>query len=90
MKEVVGNATQKSELERIGFLGETPCSYKAMPLGGHFELHIGEVYSKFECNTLAYLAEYRTGSFSGSFLVKGWGCEGRTSISLVHGYRFRR
>ncbi|KAF8583319.1 amidase [Ramaria rubella] len=40
LKEVSGNATQKSELERIGFLGETPCSYKAMPLGAHFELHI--------------------------------------------------
>jgi acetylornithine deacetylase/succinyl-diaminopimelate desuccinylase-like protein len=43
LKEVVGDATQKSELQRIGFLGDTPCSYKAMPLGGHFELHIGEI-----------------------------------------------
>ena len=43
LKEVAGEATQKSELERIGFLGDTPCSYKAMPLGGHFELHIGEL-----------------------------------------------
>jgi len=40
LKEVAGNATQKSELERIGFLGETPCSYKSMPLAAHFELHI--------------------------------------------------
>ncbi|ORY81757.1 hypothetical protein BCR35DRAFT_341113 [Leucosporidium creatinivorum] len=32
--------TMKSELARIGFLGETPCSYEAMPLGAHFELHI--------------------------------------------------
>ncbi|KAF8505343.1 hypothetical protein BU17DRAFT_78212 [Hysterangium stoloniferum] len=40
LKEVAGNATQKSELERIGFLGATPCSYKSLPLAGHFELHI--------------------------------------------------
>ena len=45
LKEVVGDATQKSELERIGFLGDMPCSYKAMPLAGHFELHIGETSS---------------------------------------------
>lgn len=32
----------KSELTRIGFLGDTPCSYEAMPLAAHFELHIGE------------------------------------------------
>jgi hypothetical protein len=42
LKEVVGDATQKSELERIGFLGDTPCSYTVTPLAGHFELHIGE------------------------------------------------
>ena len=32
--------TMKSELERIGFLGETKCSHEAMPLAAHFELHI--------------------------------------------------
>ena len=41
LKEVVGEATQKSELERIGFLGDTPCGYEAVPLAAHFELHIG-------------------------------------------------
>ncbi|KAI7770499.1 hypothetical protein LZL87_002870 [Fusarium oxysporum] len=40
LKEVSGNATVKSELERIGYLGDTPASYKAMPIGAHFELHI--------------------------------------------------
>ena len=40
LKEVAGNATVKSELQRIGYLGDTPASYKAMPLGAHFELHI--------------------------------------------------
>ncbi|KAI5240062.1 amidase [Aureobasidium subglaciale] len=41
LKEVgSGTATMKSELERIGYLGETPCSYEAMPLAAHFELHI--------------------------------------------------
>jgi len=40
LKEVVGEATQKSELERIGFLGDIPCSYEATPLAAHFELHI--------------------------------------------------
>lgn len=29
-----------SELSRIGYLGETPASYEAMPMGAHFELHI--------------------------------------------------
>lgn len=33
--------TMRSELERIGFLGNTQCSHTAMPLGAHFELHIG-------------------------------------------------
>ncbi|KAF3399142.1 N-carbamoyl-L-amino acid hydrolase [Talaromyces pinophilus] len=32
--------TMKQELARIGFLGETPASYKAFPIGAHFELHI--------------------------------------------------
>lgn len=41
LKEVGGGtATMKSELERIGYLGSTPASYKAMPMGAHFELHI--------------------------------------------------
>lgn len=30
----------KDELERIGFLGEIPCSYDANPLSAHFEVHI--------------------------------------------------
>ncbi|KAF7560283.1 hypothetical protein G7046_g3862 [Stylonectria norvegica] len=32
--------TMKQELERIGFLGETPASYQAQPIAAHFELHI--------------------------------------------------
>lgn len=40
MKEVDGNATVKSELERIGYLGNTPASHKSTPMGAHFELHI--------------------------------------------------
>jgi acetylornithine deacetylase/succinyl-diaminopimelate desuccinylase-like protein len=32
--------TMKQELERIGFLGETPASHEAQPIGAHFELHI--------------------------------------------------
>ena len=35
-----GKATQKSELERIGYLGTLEASYKANPIGAHFELHI--------------------------------------------------
>ncbi|PSS06807.1 hypothetical protein M430DRAFT_37845 [Amorphotheca resinae ATCC 22711] len=35
-----GKATQKSELERIGYLGSLEASYKANPIGAHFELHI--------------------------------------------------
>jgi hydantoinase/carbamoylase family amidase len=41
LKEVGGGtATQKSELERIGYLGDVETSYTAMPIGAHFELHI--------------------------------------------------
>lgn len=32
--------TMKSELSKIGFLGETRCSHEATPLAAHFELHI--------------------------------------------------
>lgn len=33
-------ATMKSELERIGYLGDVPASYKSSPMAAHFELHI--------------------------------------------------
>jgi hydantoinase/carbamoylase family amidase len=33
-------ATMRSELERIGYLGETDCSWEATPMAAHFELHI--------------------------------------------------
>lgn len=32
--------TVQSELQRIGFLGDLPCSHEAYPLAAHFELHI--------------------------------------------------
>ncbi|KAI0830401.1 amidase [Hypoxylon sp. FL0890] len=35
-----GTATMKSELERIGYLGATPASYRSVPMAAHFELHI--------------------------------------------------
>ena len=35
-----GKATQKSELERIGYLGALDASHEANPIGAHFELHI--------------------------------------------------
>jgi hypothetical protein len=33
-------STMLSELERIGYKGELACSHDAMPMAGHFELHI--------------------------------------------------
>lgn len=33
-----GTATMKSELERIGYLGSIPASYRSMPMAAHFEL----------------------------------------------------
>lgn len=33
-------ATMRSELERIGYLGPTPCSWQSNPIAAHFELHI--------------------------------------------------
>ncbi|TKA32940.1 hypothetical protein B0A50_01166 [Salinomyces thailandicus] len=33
-------ATMKTELQRIGYLGEVPCSWEATPMAAHFELHI--------------------------------------------------
>jgi hydantoinase/carbamoylase family amidase len=35
-----GKATQKSELERIGYIGSVEASYEENPIGAHFELHI--------------------------------------------------
>ncbi|KAI0395476.1 hypothetical protein F5Y17DRAFT_191737 [Xylariaceae sp. FL0594] len=35
-----GTATMKSELERIGYLGSIPASYRSTPMAAHFELHI--------------------------------------------------
>ncbi|OTA58810.1 amidase [Hypoxylon sp. EC38] len=35
-----GTATMKSELSRIGYLGSTPASYRAMSMAAYFELHI--------------------------------------------------
>jgi hydantoinase/carbamoylase family amidase len=35
-----GKATQKSELDRIGYLGILEANHKANPIGAHFELHI--------------------------------------------------
>lgn len=32
--------TMKTALEKIGYLGSTPCSYKSTPMAAHFELHI--------------------------------------------------
>lgn len=32
--------SMKSALEKIGYLGSVPCSYKATPMAAHFELHI--------------------------------------------------
>ena len=32
--------TMKEELDRIGYVGETPASFKANPFAAHFELHI--------------------------------------------------
>ncbi|KAK8036013.1 hypothetical protein PG991_002086 [Apiospora marii] len=41
LRSVTGdNATLKSELERIGYRGQVPASYRSMPMGAHFELHI--------------------------------------------------
>lgn len=34
------NATMKSELERIGYLGKVPASWMSTPMAAHFELHI--------------------------------------------------
>jgi beta-ureidopropionase / N-carbamoyl-L-amino-acid hydrolase len=39
-EDKTGTTTIKSELERIGFLGETPATAAANPLSAHFELHI--------------------------------------------------
>jgi hydantoinase/carbamoylase family amidase len=41
LKEVGGNGvTLRSELERHGYLGHTPASYRSTPMSAHFELHI--------------------------------------------------
>lgn len=41
LQEVGGDtATMRSELERIGYLGNIPASYRSTPMAAHFELHI--------------------------------------------------
>lgn len=41
LREVGGGlATMKSELQRIGYLGTVPASYRSTPMTAHFELHI--------------------------------------------------
>lgn len=35
-----GKRSMKEELQRIGYFGKMECSYEAMPLAAHFELHI--------------------------------------------------
>ncbi|TLS30443.1 hypothetical protein PpBr36_03400 [Pyricularia pennisetigena] len=35
-----GEATMRSELQRIGYLGEIPSSFNKIPMAAHFELHI--------------------------------------------------
>jgi hydantoinase/carbamoylase family amidase len=41
LKEVSGEGkTMKEELENIGYLGSTPCSWEQNPMKAHFELHI--------------------------------------------------
>lgn len=32
--------TMKTALEKIGYMGSVPCSYKSTPMAAHFELHI--------------------------------------------------
>ncbi|KAJ3516526.1 hypothetical protein NM208_g14830 [Fusarium decemcellulare] len=66
-KEVAGNATVKSELERIGYLGETPASYKSMPIGAHFELHI-------EQGPILERAQKKIGVVQGVQGYKWWTC----------------
>lgn len=60
LKEVGGGGrTVKQELERIGYLGEMEASYKAMPLGAHFELHIG----MYQCISISYALTSMSPSF---------------------------
>ncbi|KAK6866093.1 hypothetical protein PG995_002621 [Apiospora arundinis] len=41
LRSVTGDSVAlKSELERIGYLGKVPASYRSIPMGAHFELHI--------------------------------------------------
>lgn len=39
-----GSATMLSELHRIGYYGPVEASYKANPIGAHFEIHIEQVW----------------------------------------------
>jgi hypothetical protein len=57
------NATVKSELERIGYLGPTPAHYSATPMAAHFELHIGMSLDSFS-SIIANQITYRTRPYS--------------------------
>lgn len=59
LKEVGGgSATMKSELERIGYLGEKEASWEASPIAAHFEVR-AEMLTKNEFDKLTSIATYR-------------------------------
>lgn len=62
-RESVEGITMAQELERIGYLGSTPCSSQENPLSAHFEVHI-------EQGTILDRAEKAVGIVTGAQSVR--------------------
>lgn len=84
------NATVKSELQRIGYLGSTKAHWTATPLAAHFELHIGinsRCLSSHCSMPLTFI--HRTRTDSRGFPPAHRRRPGRSSKQVVYHYRDR-
>lgn len=82
------NATVRSELERIGYLGAISAHYTATPMAAHFELHIG-MKSGVLPNCDHMLTElFRARAHSGGIQPTHRCCPGSPGQQMVHHHRW--
>jgi hypothetical protein len=77
-------ASVKSELMRIGYLGSVKANWEAMPMAAHFELHIGMWKSLSKLACVADSAIIRAGPDTRSIWKKDWYSRGSPSEQMVH------
>ena len=77
-------ASVKSELMRIGYLGSVKANWEVMPMAAHFELHIG---TKRSPSTLEReLTVIRAGPNTRSIWTKDRCSPGSASEQMVHNH----